>query len=34
VAGGRVQCWGSNDYGQLGDGTTWRTTPVTVVGIP
>ena len=34
MAGGTVKCWGSNGYGELGDGTTTtRVTPVTVVGI-
>ncbi|RIK46248.1 MAG: hypothetical protein DCC57_15690, partial [Chloroflexi bacterium] len=33
-AGGEVQCWGWNNYGQIGDGSTeMRLTPVTVVGL-
>lgn len=35
VTGGTVWCWGYNQYGQLGDGTTLhRYTPVQVAGLP
>jgi alpha-tubulin suppressor-like RCC1 family protein len=35
LSNGSLQCWGSNYYGQLGDGTTIaRLTPVYVLGVP
>ncbi|HEY7371799.1 MAG TPA: RCC1 domain-containing protein [Polyangia bacterium] len=34
TADGAVSCWGSNDSGQLGDGTTTaRLAPTTVTGV-
>jgi alpha-tubulin suppressor-like RCC1 family protein len=34
LAGGTVRCWGSNDFGQIGDGTTTdRPLPVAIAGL-
>ncbi len=34
LSGGAVQCWGNNEYGQVGDGTTTnRFTPIDVVDL-
>jgi hypothetical protein len=29
-AGGDLYCWGSNDYGEMGDGTSWISNPAVV----
>jgi len=33
AADDRVYCWGANEYGQAGDGSSWEAVPV-VAGVP
>jgi alpha-tubulin suppressor-like RCC1 family protein len=33
LAAGTIRCWGSDDYGELGSGSTSSSTPVQVVGV-
>ena len=32
ISGGKMTCWGRNDYGQLGDGTNLPKGPISVTG--